>query len=89
MSVFFVVQNKLFLFDLDSIEITQKLQIGATILFNYLGIFFLLFAQLCVLIVSHIKFPKIKKIMINLSRLGFIAAVLPLFPIIIWVVINH
>lgn len=85
-SVVFMVQNKLFLFDMESVEFSQKLQIGTTILFNYLGIFFLLFTQLCVLVVSHIKFLKIRKFIINISRIWPAAAILPLIPIILWFV---
>ena len=84
-SVLFIIQNKLFLFNVDSEEFAQKLQIGTTILFDYVGVFFLLFAQLCVLFVSYVKFPKIRKFMMSFSRLWFFAALLPLFPIILWI----
>jgi len=83
-STLFVIQNKLFLFDIDSVEFAQRLQIGTTILFDYAGVFFLLFAQFCVLIVSYVRFPKIRTFMINFSRLWPTAAVLPLVPIILW-----
>lgn len=83
-SVLFLVQNILFLHDINSVESVHKLLIGATILFDYLGLFFLLFAQLCVLIVARVKPQKIKSFMINLSRIWPIATILPVFPIIIW-----
>lgn len=83
-SVVFVVQNNLFLYEIESDEFAQKLQIGATILFDYVGIFFLLFTQLCVLVASRVKFPKIRRFMMNFSRLWPASVILPIVPIVLW-----
>ncbi len=83
-SVVFVVQNNLFLYEIESDEFAQKLQIGTTILFDYVGIFFLLFTQLCVLAASRVKFPKIRRFMMNFSRLWPASAILPIVPIVLW-----
>lgn len=85
-SFMFVLQNYLFLSNNEAVELLDKIKIASTICFNYLGMIFLLLSQLCVLLVSHFKYPKLKRIMLNFARLWPAAIILPLVSIMIWLI---
>ena len=76
-SVLFILQNRLFLSNLEIADLAGKSRIGLAILFDYLGAIILQIAQLCELIGPHIKSSRIKRVLLNLFKLWPSSIILP------------